>query len=350
MAETKPSERERFSREEAVEVLVHYAVGSVAEARVLTRGRQTSPKLLVTTDRARYLLKRRAPGRDRAPRVQFSHALMAHLLEKRFPVPKLIATREGETSLALHGRVYELFEFVDAEPYDESLEETYAAGRTLARFHRAVTDFQSLWEPPGTGFHASPSVRGGLNAIPSSVSGHDSVMGREAELLSMTQELYERYDAAAQVVRDCGYGNWRMWVVHGDWHPGNLLFRDGRVAAVVDFDAARRQPPVADLANGMLHFSLLRGGDDPSEWPEFFDRPRMRRFFRGYTSRARLADAQRRALPHLMIESLIAEAVVPIAATGSLGQIPGFGVLQMVRRKVHWLLRHFGELEQWLLE
>jgi len=70
----------------------------------------------------------------------------------------------------------------------------------------------------------------------------------------------------------------------------------------------------------------------------------------GYASRVKLDLNQRQAIPHLMIESLIAECVVPVAATGSLGQIPGFGVLRMVRRKVHWLMRNFERLRQWITE
>ena len=129
-----------------------------------------------------------------------------------------------------------------------------------------------------------------------------------------------------------------------------MLFHEHKVVVVLDFDSARRSPAIIDVANGMLQFSIMRGGDDPGQWPDFFDQTRMRRFLMGYASRVKLDHSQRRAIPHLMIESLIAECIVPVAATGSLGQIPGFGVLQMVRRKVHWLLRNFKRLEQWILE
>jgi Ser/Thr protein kinase RdoA (MazF antagonist) len=248
------------------------------------------------------------------------------------------------------GRVYELFEYVAGERYDSSLEQTAHAGKTLARFHRAVGDFQTAWQPPAGGYHDSAAVRAGLNATPSTIASHDSVVGYEAELLSLTQQLYEQYDAAAETVNALGYGQWPAWIIHGDWHPGNMRFRGSKVAVVLDFDAARRSPTVTDVANGMLQFSILRGAGDPGEWPDFFDQARMRRFYKGYVSRVKLDSAQQHAIPHLMIESLIAECVVPVAATGSLGQIPGFGVLQMVRRKVNWLQRTFEQLQQWIAE
>ena len=169
-------------------------------------------------------------------------------------------------------------------------------------------------------------------------------------MLSLTQELYERYEEAAAAVGALGFERWASWIIHGDWHPGNMLFRGSKVAVVLDFDAVRRSPSITDVANGALQFSILRGGKDPGQWPEFFDQARMRRFLMGYTSRVKLHQDRRRAIPHLMIESLIAECVVPVAATGSLGQIPGFGILQMVRRKVHWLLHNFERLQQWISE
>lgn len=53
-----------------------------------------------------------------------------------------------------------------------------------------------------------------------------------------------------------------------------------------------------------------------------------------------LTRAEIRALPWLMIEALIAEAVILIAVTGSFAQMNGFGFLEMIERKVRWLQKH----------
>jgi Ser/Thr protein kinase RdoA (MazF antagonist) len=344
-------ERERFSPGELAVVLSHYDLGVIESAKEFARGSRRSPKLLLRTARGRYLLKRRAQGRDNPARVTFAHTLLWHLLQKGFPVPQLLSTRDTQNSMLTHeGHVYEVFEYVAGERYDSSLEQTTQAGKTLARFHRTVAGFQTAWQPPPGGYHDSAAVRAGLNSIPTTISSHDSVIGYEAELLSLTRELYERYEEAADAIDQLGIARWPSGIIHGDWHPGNMLFRDNKVGVVLDFDASRRSPTVTDVANGMLQFSILRGGHDPDQWPEFFDQSRMRRFLMGYASRVKLDQGQRRAIPHLMIESLIAECVVPVAATGSLGQIPGFGVLQMVRRKVHWLLRSLDQLEGWIVK
>ena len=268
-------ERERFSPDELAVVLSHYDLGVIRNAKEFARGSRRSPKLLLRAADGRYLLKRRAAGRDKPERVEFAHALLKKLRQRRFPVPALVRTRDGQDSmLRSAGRTYELFEFMDGERYDEADE---AANQR------------------------------GLNA-------------------------------------------WPTTIIHGDWHPGNMLFRGGRVVVVLDFDSARQQTRIIDVANGLLQFSILRGSSEPADWPSFFDGTRMRRFLKGYLAKQPLSRGHREAIPHLMLESLIAESVVPIAATGSFGPMPGFGVLQMVRRKVRWLLQNRERLGGWLRE
>lgn len=332
------TERERFSPSELAVVLSHFDLGIIQSAKELHRGSRRSPKLLIQTGRGRYLLKRRARGRDDHARVRYAHQLIEHLRRKRVPTPALMLTRSGESVLELGGHVYELFEYRAGNAYDGSLRETTHAGATLGRFHRAVEDFEPGWTPPPSTFHDSNAVRAGLNSIPSNIESHDSVTGHEAELLSITQELHERYDEAAEAVNQVGFASWPAHTIHGDWHPGNMRFRDGRVCVVLDFDAVRRQPRVIDAANGLLQFSVLRGVGDPENWPDFLDLTRLRRFILGYGLIQSLSTEERLAIPSLMIESLIAECAVPIAVTGSFGAIPGFGVLVMARRKVRWMV------------
>lgn len=345
------NDRERFSPGELAVVLSHYDLGVIESAKELARGSRRSPKLLLRTAEGRYLLKRRAHGRDVPERVEFSHQLLQHLRQNKYPVPALLLTRDThETMFSLNGHIYELFEFVPGDRYDGSLEETEHAGKMLARFHRVVSEFETAWFPASRGYHDRASVKSGLNAIPSTTASHDSVVGHEAELLGTTQEMYERYEEATEAVREAGFDQWDAWITHGDWHPGNMLFSSAKVSVVLDFDSARMNPKVTDVANGLLQFSILRGSGDPANWPEFFDLTRMRRFFTGYLSRGTLSPQQRRAMPDLMIESIIAECVFPIAATGSFGHMPGFGVLQMLKRKVRWLLNNRERIMSWAME
>jgi hypothetical protein len=47
-----------------------------------------------------------------------------------------------------------------------------------------------------------------------------------------------------------------------------------------------------------------------------------------------------------MVEALIAEAVFPIAASGSFGRMDGLPFLQLVQRKIYWMQRNADRLVQ----
>lgn len=341
-------ERATFHPDELAELLEQYDLTKTLSVKEFPRGSRKSPKVVIETADDRFILKRRAPGRDDPKRVEFSQALLHHLADHRLPVAPPLPNRAGETVVWRNKAAYELFRFIRGARYTGALTETADAGITLARLHRAVRDFKPTWQPDTRSFHDLDTLRANLAAIPARTSGHDSVIGREAELLSCTQELAELSSDICDRIDDLGYQGWRTWIVHGDWHPGNLRFDDEQVVAILDFDAARPAPVASEIANGLLQFSIVRDTGAPEQWPDFFDQSRMRRFWRGYAARVKLDQDQIDAIPYLMVESLIAECVIPVATTGSLGQLPGFGVMQMLRRKVRWLNAHLDAVRDLL--
>lgn len=337
--------RADFQPHELSSVLRRYNLGGVTRIDKQLRGSRRSPKAIITTDRGRFLLKRRARGKDHPLRVAYAHAVQEFLAKKRFPMARLIPVKEGDdTMVIMSDLIYEMFEFVPGEPYDGSIEATMDGGRVLARFHKILVGYESEWEPSRQGYHDNNAVRSNLNGIPSAIGKDDSVVGKESELLATIGMLFDAYEVASDAVTEAGYAEWPVQIVHSDWHPGNMLFKEGLVAAVIDYDSLHLLPSVTDLANGALQFSILGGPTDPRDWPPELDEDRFSAFLQGYEQEMPINEQQLAVLPSLMIEALIAEAVMPIAATGSFGRIEGFRFLQMILRKVRWLRENADRL------
>lgn len=319
-------------------MLSRYPLGAIKTVERQLKGSRGSPKVIIEADRGRFLLKRRARGRDHPVKVAFSHAVQLHLLEQGFPLPRLIPTIEGEdTVVLLEDRLYEMFEFVSGAVYTRGPSETRDGGRVLGRFHRLLADYRSDWLPSRLGYHDAEAVRTNLQSIPESVAKDDSVVGRESEMFATVSALYQSYATACEQVEEAGFRQWPDHLVHSDWHPGNMLFAGGRVRAVIDYDSLHVLPAITDLANGLLQFSIIGGATDPRTWPAELDVARFGQFLGGYNEQLAVTAEQAGLLIPLMIEALIAEAVAPIAATGSFGRIEGFRFLQMISRKVRWL-------------
>lgn len=349
VGQTDPNGRQRFGAFELAIVLSHYDIGTVEAIQEFPRGSRKAPKLILRTDQGLFLLKRRARGKDDPFKVAFCHALQLHIAEKQFPLPHLVGTRKDNNSmLQWKGATYELFEYIKGTSYDNSLEATTEAGRILALFHKLLVDYQPEYEPPQGSYHASRSVAASMQQIPQTLNKLDPAgsQGNDQRIAEVVQFLKTSYNEAATRVNELGLPDWPMQIVHSDWHPGNMLFRGSRVVAVIDYDAARIQQRIIDVANGALQFSILGGGDDPAQWPDYIDESRFKRFLRGYDSvpDCVLSRAELRCVPWLMIEALIAETVIPIAATGSFARLEGVGFLLMVERKVRWLQQHADKL------
>lgn len=342
--------RSSFAADELAIVLSHFEIGTIEAIQAFPRGSRKAPKLIIRADSGLYLLKRRARGKDDPFKVAFCHALQMHLAERQFPLPHLIGTkRDNNSMLQWKGAIYELFEYIKGTSYDNSLEATTDAGKILSLFHKLLKEYEPEYEPPRGSYHASRHVASSMAAIPKTLKKTDpAAVEREGEqaMVEVVEFLHAAYNEAAQRVNEIGLGDWPTQIVHSDWHPGNMLFRGHRVVAVIDYDAARIQQRIIDAANGALQFSILGGGDDPSQWPEYLDESRYKRFMRGYDAVPDqvLSKAEVRCVPWLMIEALIAESVIPIAATGSFARLNGMGFLKMVERKVRWLQQHADDL------
>ena len=334
--------RAKFDAEELTVVLSHYDLGVVESITEFARGSRRSPKVGIVCQRGKFLLKRRRAERARLQRVPFAHRVQDHLVRGGFPLARLVPARApGGTLLQLRDYIYELFEFVAGQPFQRTSDEARSAGGLLSRFHQSGGDFdvQHKFRSPRGDYHDSPAVRTGLLTIEATLSSHESFAGNESELSDLVQTLLLAYDRAAAASNRLGLQTKEDVIVHLDWHPGNLLFKKGEAIAVLDYDSVRRSKRLLDVANGALQFSML-AGEDPINWPDDLDTDRYAAFLQGYESGLALADDERGCLPNLMAEALVAECVPPITRTGSVGRWAGYRVLQMVRRKVNWLMTH----------
>ncbi|MEM1355909.1 MAG: phosphotransferase [Planctomycetota bacterium] len=343
--------RQTFAADELAIVLSHYDLGTIDAIQEYPRGSRKAPKLVIRSENGLYLLKRRAHGKDHAFKVAFCHGIQLHLAERQFPLPHLIGTRQDNNSmLQLNDQIYELFEYIKGTPYDMSLEATQDSGKILGLMHKLLKDYQHKYDPPTGSYHHNQSVYNAFKLLPTTMARTNPNRDPEdaQKLNKINRFLQAAYEYAVEQVEEAGIKDWPGQIVHSDWHPGNMLFRGNRVVAVIDYDASRIHPRIIDAANGALQFSIIGGGEDPRTWPEYIDESRFKRFMRGYDTVPDnvLSRAEIKTVPWLMIQALIAEAVIPIASTGKFARMDGGVFLEMVQKKVVWLQDHADALVQ----
>ena len=347
-----PFARAEFGGIELATVLSHYDIGPIKSITPFTKGSRRAPKMQVRTDDRTYLLKRRSPGNSDPHRVALTHSVQLHLAALGFPVAPLIGTRKKNNSLLqIDENVYELFEFVTGRRYMQDRADALESGRTLGLMHRLIESHSSEITPPVGGFHRV-DLEPHFSQLPRAVVSESPEVNID-DVRNVSWELREAYYEACEKTDALGYPSWRSVLVHGDWHPGNIIFGTTHVKAVLDFDTVRTEPRVAEVANAALQFAIRMGSaDDPTHWPEGVSGHRTVNLVAGFNqfASAPLTPEEMQAIPWLMIEALIAESVVPIAMTGRFARIDGAPFLEMVAQKVRWLTPRAGILVKHLMQ
>lgn len=270
--------RERFTQRELDEVLGLYELGQVRSVRELPLGTPASPKAVVECARGTMLLKRRALGVDAPDRVAFSHELMLACLGAGVCVPPLVGTRGQNNSMVqLDDRVYELFVYIEGQADPKTVDSAGMAGSLLAEIHAAMdTAAAGQW----------PAPLEAESVDPTRAEQHPAV---DAEIRAPVRAILQRAaDRAARLTGGLagGLAGEARALVHGDWHPGNLVFRGDVPVAVCDFDHARLGLRTRELAQGLTQFSLRRGkpGEPPERWSAEADLDRLAAHWRGYAA------------------------------------------------------------------
>lgn len=337
-----------FDPAELAIVLSHYELGVIQSIAQFRRGSASTPKLLIRAEAGTFVLKRRAASADAPQQARFAHELQLRLGAAGFPLPQLVGTRSTKrTILELSGKVYELFRYLEGSRFTGSPAQCAASGWALALFHQLAAEAGSDQSRQAPSYHANPVVSAKLRALdPARLIGEQP---GPAAALALT--LADRYDQAAARIEALGFAGWPRQTIHGDWHPGNMLFEADRLAAVIDYESARTDARCVDLAGAALQTSMLTApGQPPHLWPENLHTDRYKAVLSGYEQCMQqrrstlLSTAELKALPDLMAESLIAEAIAPIAATGKFGEHGAWSMLCMVDRKTRWILEHSAGL------
>ena len=327
---------------ELARVLSRYDTGIIESIVQIRRGSAGSIKWAVQCERGGLLLKRRPLG-DSPAALRFMHMAQDELAKAGVPLPALIPPRRvgngkvetgpGSRWVRLDGRVYEVFLFLPGGRYDRTSVSAMEAGRTLALVHAALAQIEASGEVAPTlssGFFRALKVQTDLVAAGERL-GHD--------VRAVTKSLGAMYSLACERAITCGAGDWPRQLIHGDWHPGNLLFEGSKVVGVIDYDTLRADPRAMDVAYGALQFSALRAEGPLDQWPPGVEMSCLEAFIRGYEAvpGATLSRAELDGLAWLMICALVSESASVIGGAGSFGTADPVAVLRMVERKCAWL-------------
>ncbi len=273
------------------QVLSHYRLGRLTHAQRVEQG-FVNENWVITTTRGRFLVKRRPPHQQQASLILAQHQLIEFLRHRGFPAPTLIKGLDGQTLVILDELCYEIQEYIAGEPYDhERPAHLEQAALTLAAYHSCVEGFApSILCRPGQ-LYTPRTVRETLDHLAQRWQANldPALAGLMSNLEARTEKLatgFARHGALSQLI------------IHGDYYADNLIFRGDTVVGVVDYDRARWEPRVVELAEALIYFSAPRSAHMRYiVYPGFLQWAPFVRFLEAYNHTRTLQDQEAQALP-----------------------------------------------------
>ena len=248
----------------------HYCL-TVAGLEPVSRGK-TTEKYRIRTDSGTYILRIRSRG-FREDDIEADHRFMNHLHTHDFKVPRLIHSIDRETRTFFQGKLIELQGYLDHDSTleDHSFQEvSHQVFDFLGRYHRVSSLYSdTVRKPdylPGTTLPMGESAKyfqGPLKyGLPRYIDAADSLerplgsrMKKDLKKLArLLESIYEEY-LRRQI-------SWPELVCHNDFHGNNLLFNQGRIAGLVDFDFCRTGFYQVDLVEALHGSAVWQEAED----------------------------------------------------------------------------------------
>jgi homoserine kinase type II len=319
------------------QALAHYDLGAMRSVRSAAHG-LVNETAFVETNLGRFVVRRNQRRLGQASLV-LRQRLLAFLRSRGFPAPRPIATRAGATAVAVDGRFFEVFAFIEGDEFNpDRPAHLHATGAILARYHRIITAFTDPPPPQEPRY-----VPGGLHGLTERLMQRD-LMGDLTEMLSW-------YDLRATELRralpDAAYAALPHVLIHGDIHRDNILFRGDVVAALLDFDQVTIDARLVDLADALVG---LAPGEPPEGWspwgvyPGPLDPQRAQQLISGYQTQATLSTAERTALLVLVETIWLQGNLRRVLVTGDAEPDYHLEVLEQGRWLSRWIQANAGSL------
>lgn len=223
-------------------------------------GGSNTLNLLITDDHSRYVARVYRPCVTEARLRDIQLARLA-LHAGGVPSSEVLPTRDGRLWSKFDDRLVEIENYVESDTCMNSYEDLIAALPLLGRIHTLLRGI-----PFGTGGrnplfanHIEPH-----QALSMTLRGTGRIRGWNAPANYL--RLADAADELTRLVADREQKLIPMLprqVVHGDYWHNNVLFRDGRVVLVTDFDFMGERARIDDLALIMYYFGCT--GEPVSE-------------------------------------------------------------------------------------
>ena len=259
--------------------------------------------LLVEADGERLVLRRY--GFTPEEEVRWELALLEHLQAHRFPTIAPRRRADGEVLGAFGGKPAILYPYVEGHNGCRGLDRVHAmteTARLVARMHSLTRDLVLPHPRVRSGSDSRRTLAALLRYVEARGIGDDEPALR-GFVDHTARQLDEFAGRLAPYEDELPRG-----ILHHDAHCANVLFHEGRLVALIDFDDACPGYLVSDLA--VMVYNWTADGETRG-----FVAEQARRLLRAYEAHRPLTPAERELLPDFVLLFTLSDAAVSVQSS-----------------------------------
>ena len=248
-----------LTRQEIEDVLGRYNLGTLLSCTPMDGGLANS-SLKIVTPSGSYVLS--VCDEKEMNEIKRLCAVLEYLQGHQFPTTRVVKTRNGESYIDYQGKPLYVKQFIAGEVVEQlNSPQLFEIGTALARLHEI---------PPYPGL---------LNKFSYGIECFDELKGRDS-----AENYYRWLSSCKKRVEEARSEPLPRGFVHGDLFFDNMLFDDGSLVALLDFEEACDYFMIFDL--GMTAVGCCAPGG-------LFSLDMAAALVEGYQSRRRLEGSER---------------------------------------------------------
>ena len=231
----------------------HYDLGEVGEPWQLESAHQRRHrKMVVETSSGKFLAKTYKRDPVVLDALRFQHGLSDHLAENDLPVARIERATNGKGIVEVDDWAMELQQFVEGESMRGVSSSSLTAGaKALGHFHEVCREFPAPERDKGM-WRFSEVPRDSFQKL------FDKAMEEteNPEMVKYCNDIAFFLNDAAQELSEEKRNVCETGLIHGDWHGGNLMYKDKELVAIVDLEFAGEGCYLEDIAYAMSNLCI----------------------------------------------------------------------------------------------
>ncbi|GEM_PF-5704711 len=182
--------------------------------------------------------------------IEFTRRVIAVLRDAGIPTLRPMETPSGRPYIRWNGRFVTVSPFAPGHAFRNRVRHARASGRMLRRFHDTLTNQECGPVPAWSDYPSQEILIEGLRRLRALNIPADEIADAER----LHEMVMSRWSAVCLDLPQT--------IIHGDWHPGNQLYLNGKVSCILDFDFIQCAERLHDVAYAL--WSLMPGNTSRS--------------------------------------------------------------------------------------